>query len=232
MFDNIRCEYALPLPIDQGELAGADWSKISFQTKDLGEGMLCYHLRPDGTLWFVGCNFDSLRSAVELASQPTRQPPSPPQPSHHCGEVFFYKTEFCKKHDYSVGWQASFADGQIKEIRLNRWELRDNTKRLRADEEWRAEAVCTERFLKTWVGKHVYPFYAWLVGLVFCAVVASSAGKLAQWLQRIQSGAWRWENRLKPHGDPIGARRWRRREEKFWQEHEADEIEKQANDSA
>ena len=97
MFDDIRCEYRLPLPEDQGELAGRDWSKQKFQTKDLGQGMGVYYIRADGTLWLV-----EGRWLVDDPVGETFQ-------KDFFGTVEFYDTAYGQKHDYRVQWAAVFA---------------------------------------------------------------------------------------------------------------------------
>lgn len=57
MFDEIRCEYALPLPEAVGELSGFDWQKYAWQTKDLECLLGRYCIRSDGTLWMEARSF-------------------------------------------------------------------------------------------------------------------------------------------------------------------------------
>jgi hypothetical protein len=199
LFDDIRCEYRLPLPEDQGELAGKDWSKQGFQTKDLGEGMGGYCIRADGTLWLVGARW--LQGEL---GEPNFQ-------NHFFGTIHFYDTIRCQKHDYWVEWQATFTKGKLNELRLEEWRLDDNTERLQQEADFAASRERTERFIKTLIGRFLYPPYAWLVGLLFGAGVGSGAGKLAEWLHKVQRLAWRLEHYLKPHGDPIRAERRRKK---------------------
>jgi hypothetical protein len=193
MFDDIRCEYPLPLPEDRGELAGKDWSKQGFQTKDLGQGMGGYCIRADGTLWLV-----SGRWLVDDPEEETFQ-------KEFLGTVEFYGSARGQKNDYRFEWAATFINGKLNDLRLREWRLDDNTERLRQEAEYAAKHARTDQFSKTWIGRFVYPPYAWLVGVLLAEVVGSGAGKLAEWLQRIQGRACRLEERLKPHGDPIRA---------------------------
>ncbi len=199
MFDDIRCEYPLPLPEHQGEMAGTDWSKEGFQTKDLGEGMGGYCIHADGTLWLVSGRWFADDPEGEIFQK------------DFYGTVEFYGSFNGQKNDYRFEWVATFADGKLNDLRLREWLLEDNTKRLREEAERAAKQARTDRFRKTWVGRIVYPPYAWLVGILIGAIVGSGAGKLADWLHKVQRRARRLEHYLKPHGDPIRAERRRKR---------------------
>jgi len=194
MFDDIRCEYRLPLPEDQGELAGRDWSKQKFQTKDLGQGMGVYYIRADGTLWLV-----EGRWLVDDPVGETFQ-------KDFFGTVEFYDTAYGQKHDYRVQWAAVFAQGKVNDLRLSQWRLEDNSERLRTEAEMKYKAARTDRFLKTWVGRYLYPPYAWLVGVILRQIVAGGAYKLSKALMKVQTGAWQLEHRILPHGNPISKR--------------------------
>ena len=195
MFDDIRCEYPLPLPEDQGELAGKDWSAQGFQTKDLGEGMGGYCIRADGTLWLVRGHW--------LADDPV----GGSFQKDFSNSVEFYHILHAQKHDYWMKWQATFAEGKLKDLRLSEWRLEDNTERLRQEAERAAKQARTDRFRKTWIGRFVYPPYAWLVGLLIGVVVGAGAGKMADWLHKTQRLARRLEHYLKPYGNPIRTQR-------------------------
>lgn len=198
MFDDIRCEYPLPLPEDQGELAGRDWSKQRFQTKDLGRGMGAYCIREDGTLWLVGARWlqdDSFQETIQKDFSDT---------------VEFYDTVYGQNNDYMVEWKATFVQGKLNELCLSGWQLEDNTKRLRQKAEREANQQRTERFLKTWVGRFIYPAYAWIVGIILSQFMAGGFYRISQAFGRMRTFAWKLEGRLTPHGNPIGARRRRK----------------------
>lgn len=198
MFDNIRCEYPLPLPEDQGELAGKDWTKHGFQTRDLGEGMGTYCIRADGTLWLIGA-----RWLQDDPFQDTFQ-------KDFFGTVEFYDFVYGQKNDYRVEWKATFAQGKLSDLCLSEWRLKDNTKRLREKAEREANAQRTERFLKTWAGRFIYPAYAWIVGMILNVFVADGSYRLSNAFSRLRTIAWKLAGRLTPHGNPITAKRRRR----------------------
>jgi hypothetical protein len=195
MFDDIRCEHPLPLPADQGELAGKDWTKHGFQTKDLGQGMGAYCVRADGKLWLVGAAW--LRD--DLAEEQLQE--------HFFGTVEFYDTVYGQKHDYRVRWKATFAEGKLKDLCLNEWRLEDNTERLHQEAERKAKKDRTDRFLRTWAGRFIYPAYAWITGMILNGFVADGFYRLSNAFSRLRTIAWKLAGRLTPHGDPIGAKR-------------------------
>ena len=199
MFDDIRCEYPLPLPEDQGELAGKDWLQNGFQTKDLGEGMGVYCIRADGTLWLVKGRW--------LADDPEGETFQ----KDFSGTVEFYGTVYCLKHDYRVEWQAMFTQGKLNELLLREWQLEDNTKRLREKAEREIKEARTKRFLETWTGRFLYPPYAWLIGILLREIVANGAYKLSNLLTKVRSQTWRLESYMKPHGDPLRLRSRRKK---------------------
>ena len=194
MCDDIRCEYPLPLPADQGELAGLDWAKQGLQTKDLGQGMGEYCIHADGTLWLVGARW--LHN--ELSEPNFRK--------DFFGTVELYDFIYGKKHDYRVAWEAVFAKGKLKDVRLKEWELEDNSERLKFKAEREAEEARRTRFLQTWFGRSIYPAYAWLIGTLVETVIGKGLGKAADGLHRFQRFAWRLESWLAPHGNPIRAK--------------------------
>src|SRR5438477_5284164 len=71
-----------------------------------------------------------------------------------------------------------------------------------------------ERFLATWIGRHLYPRYAWVVhgclGMPiyrFCHWVGSQCDRAGHWLDRVG-------HKLAPYGDPIRGEKRRRACEK------------------
>jgi hypothetical protein len=152
MFDYVMCEYALPLPENQGELANRVWHENKFQTKSFDCLLEDYRIHADGTLWqeMYGC--------VRTRSGRLRRKATGWQPNGHTGIVCFYDAINGEESDYWVEWMATFVSGKLTDVKLDRWEERDNRERLAAEAEWRLEQEKCERFLATWIGRHAYPF--------------------------------------------------------------------------
>lgn len=130
MFDNITCEYPLPLPDNQGELQGKDWRKNQFQTKDFECLMDEYCIREDGTLWQQAYTWETTRKG-----RPRRKPAEWRAVSAYTGTVCFCDSIYGNKADYWVDWSAVLVSGEVTEIKLLTWEERDNRERLA----WAAE---------------------------------------------------------------------------------------------
>jgi hypothetical protein len=210
MFDDIRCEYPLPLPIDQGELAGKDWSKHGFQTKDLGKGMDGYCIRADGTLWIVrGRWLGDDREGENFLKG-------------FFGTVEFYGFIYGRKNDYSIEWEAKFAEGKLADLRLKEWRSEDNSGRLQQEAKWQAERQRVERFQRTWVGRFIYPPYAWIVRIVVKLAVKATYA--------IPSFLHRMEYRLTPYGNPIATRRMQRGLEEYRGKYSTEETKPKPDD--
>lgn len=198
MFDDIKCEYPLPLTEDQGELAGQNWRENQFQTKDFECLLDEYCIREDGTLWQQIYSWETTRKG-----RPYRKPAGWQPMSTYTGTVRFYDSIKAHKADYWVEWLAVFVSGKLTELKLHSWEQRDNRERLAWEARWQLGREKSERFLATWFGRHVYPLYAWLVYGCF----GIRAYRFWQWLgtlcDRTGHSFDRLGRKLAPYGDPI-----------------------------
>jgi hypothetical protein len=220
MFDDIKCEYPLPLPETPGELAGRNWRDNVFQTKDFDCLMDAYCIREDGTLWQQTYIWETTRKG-----RPCRKPADWQPRVSHTGAVYFYNLINGNQADYWVEWVAVFISGKVSELKLERWEQNDNRARLASEARWKSEADERDRFLGTWMGRHVYPSYSWVVHGCF----GHTTYHLWQWIgsrcQIIGLGLNRLGNTLAPYGDPIRAEK-RRREWNDWFDDEDDSDER------
>jgi hypothetical protein len=205
MFDDIRCEYPLPLPEKQGELAGRNWHENGFQTKDFDCLLDQYCLRKDGTLWQQIYDWGE-----NSKGRPCRKPAGWQPMGGHTGVVRFYDFIRGNQADYWVEWAAVFAAGKVGELKLEQWEERDNRERLACEANWKQKEEERKRFLAGWPGRYMYPVYAWLVhgcfGLRFCKFwrwIGSTCDHIGWAIDRLG-------NKLAPYGDPIRAERRRR----------------------
>ena len=85
MFDDITCEYPLPLPENQGELGGRNWRENGFQTKDFDCAMDNYRIRADGSLWQQAYVWAKTRKG-----RPCRKPGDWQPLGAYTGTVCFY----------------------------------------------------------------------------------------------------------------------------------------------
>src|SRR6266536_2116082 len=205
MFDDIKSEYPLPLPENQGEFAGRNWPDNGFQTKDFDCLMDQYCIHEDGTLWQQTYALETTRKGW-----PRRQPIGWEPMRTYTGTVRFYDSIKGQKVDYSVEWAAVFVAGKITELKLERWDERDNRDRLACEAKWKRENEKRERFLATWIGRRVYPPYAWIVH----GCLGMPIHNFCHWVGRLCDRAGRWLDRvghkLAPYGDPIRGEKRRR----------------------
>jgi hypothetical protein len=205
MFDQIKCVYPLPLPEHQGELAGRNWRENEFQTKDFDCLMDHYCIREDGTLWQQSYAWKTNRSGP-----PSRAPADCHRLIEYTGTVHFHDWINGNHADYWVEFAAVFVSGKLTELEIQHWEERDNRDRLAQQAKWNAKNLKRERFLATWIGRYLYPPYAWIVH----GCLGLPTYRLWQWIgsqcQRI--GLWfgRLADWFAPHGDPIRSRHRRR----------------------
>src|SRR5437667_12711005 len=97
MFDDIKCEYPLPLPETQGELAGRNWRENGFQTKDFDCLMDQYCVREDGTLWQQVYAWGETRKGRRCRNAAGWQPMS-----GYTGTARFYDFLYGNQADYWV----------------------------------------------------------------------------------------------------------------------------------
>jgi hypothetical protein len=201
MFDDIRCEYPLPLPENQGELAGRNWREEQFQTKDFDCVMTEYCVREDGTLWDRTYAWETTRKGW-----PRRKPEGWERVSSFTGTVRFYNSIYARNADYSVEWVAVFVSGRVTELKPGRWEEQDNSGRLATEAKWKSERDKRDRFLATWFGRRVYPPYAWVVHGCFGTPRYRIGQRIGSLCRRV--GIWldRVSDKLAPFGDPIRAK--------------------------
>jgi len=200
MFDDLKCEYPLPLGASQGELAGRNWRRNGFQTKDFDCLMDQYCIREDGTLWRQIHAWGSGRKGRLRRKAAGWEPLS-----GFVSTVRFYDFIYGNQADYLVEWVAVIVAGRVAELRLEKWEEHDNRERLSREAEWKLERERREPFLATWIGQRLYPSYAWLVhGCIrfgicgFFHRLGNACICIARILDRVADS-------LAPFGDPIRA---------------------------
>lgn len=153
--------------------------------------MIAYVIREDGTLWEQTCDWETTRKGI-----PRRKPAGWQALSSYTGTVCFYNSIYGNKADYWVEWVAVFVSGKVSELKLHQWEERDNRERLASEAKRNLRNQEREPFLATWVGRHIYPAYAWVVHGCF----GLSLYRFGQRISRLCSRAGLAFNRL---GDKL-----------------------------
>tara|TARA_A100001037_G_C15076403_1_gene601960 strand:- start:316 stop:894 length:579 start_codon:yes stop_codon:yes gene_type:complete len=142
MFDSITCEYKLPLPDDQGELAGHNWGKVDFQTKSLGNLLNHYIIAKDGQLWESVLRYERSKDSDSLMKGCQAEL----ERFLYHGEINFYDFHYGESCDYDVEFRGTFSQGKVVKMELVQWKVRDNAERLKLEKQWKKEE---EERLKT-----------------------------------------------------------------------------------
>jgi hypothetical protein len=169
MFDEINCEYPLPMPEDPKGYTGSK----NFQTKDLNCCMNLYEIDKDGNLFRHDVKYEreegnpkskSILERIgrlkEISSELVREKIT--------DLINFYDYQQTDgNYDYYIEYQALFRDGTTSEIKLLSFEAKDNSGRKKRDEEFFQKMKEHHAFTKTLKYKLVYKPYDKLLFFVF-----------------------------------------------------------------
>lgn len=170
MFDNVTCEYPLPMPEDLGELTQEQIQNANYQTKDLQNGLSRYKIDKDGFLWREKVDgyheegdpkaksmMDRLGRFVETSRTWEREIATRTVDFYE----FFEKQEF--KNDYWIEYHASFVDGKLYQISLFQFSKEDNAERKARAEKWQEQLRDRHKFLNKWYIKSWYTPWRWFI---------------------------------------------------------------------
>ena len=191
MFDEINCEYPLPMPEDPKGYAGSK----NFQTKDLNCLMDLYEIDKDGNLFRYDVKYEREEGNPKSKSILERIGRLKKVSSELVREkitdlINFYDYQQTDgDYDYYIEYQALFRDGTISEIKLFSFEAKDNSGRKKRDEELFQKMKEHHAFTKTLKYKLIYRPYHRLLFFVF-GNLRRFANKLLEflaWFERIIS---------------------------------------------
>lgn len=173
MFDNVTCEYPLPMPEDLGELTQEQIQNANYQTKNLANGLSRYKIDKDGFLWREKVDgyhkegdpkaksmMDRLGEFVETSRTWRKEPITCTIDFYG----FFADQEF---NDYWVEYQACFVDGKLNQISVLKFEKEDNTERKARAEKWEKQLKERHEFLNKWYIKSWYAPWRWVIRNAF-----------------------------------------------------------------
>jgi hypothetical protein len=136
MFDSVRCDYPLPLPLDVIDIYPDPYEK-EFQTKDLENLLDYYILNKDGELLWIKKEYEwkdddshFLKGYMEVTKEEII-----PSNFHGILNFYFYETveedaENNKAKDISIDYLAKFTNGKIENIEILSYEIIDATFRI------------------------------------------------------------------------------------------------------
>lgn len=148
MYDNLICEYPLPLPLNLMEAKDVDFNKLTYQTKNLDNALESYTIRKDGTLWVKRYekeysegdpNAKSIMDKIgkcKILKEWDEQ-------IYYTGTIQFYQgLQYDNintdnwNNDYWIDYQTIFVEGKINKIELLKFSVIDNTARKIRDKEF------------------------------------------------------------------------------------------------
>ena len=190
-FDNIYCQVKLPLPTDLGETAGIiNYQEISYQTKDLGQGMTDYGIREDGTLWKAIYTQSQMLKSTDLMLKSTDFLVEWEQLKDFTGTIKMYDV-ICLSYDwtdvdlrdkwnndYFIEFKVTFVHGKVDSIELLKFEVRSNAERKKHRGFFSAKYKAQAEFKRRWYIRFMYAPYS----------------RVVYWIFR----KWRWLNRYIP----------------------------------
>jgi hypothetical protein len=164
MFDSIRCDYPLPLPLEIVDKL-PDIYEEEFQTKDFENFLDNYILTEEGELLFHKKKYEwrdddnsFLKGYMEVVEEKIV-----PHPFHGIVNFYFYKTVYsdaCRLsgHDISIDYIAKFNNGRLDSLQVLNYEVEDATKRLVDLDKFFKEK---QRIRNFWYNKYIFNTTAW-----------------------------------------------------------------------
>jgi len=194
MLDVVICEYPLPLPEEAKNLNSPPaWDKVQFQTnsivgRDMGDtffgGLIdSYTIEDDGQIYK-----DVLERDYEVDEDGysfIHEKNNGIEKVDFTGDLIFNTTLEEEEYDYWVEFSALFWKGELKEIKLNKWEREDNSGRLEARKKM-MNAISQKKELEESNAYKIKEFFKKPVRLIFYAVkfLLGLIVRFVWWLER------------------------------------------------
>jgi hypothetical protein len=171
MFDSIRCDYPLPLPLEVIDIM-PDVYDNEFQTKDFDNTLELYILNEDGDLLYRKRQYHWVDddSAFLKGYMDVTKEEIVPYDFHGVVNFYCYETvrdeEANKKAtDISIDYLAKFTNGRLENIEILSYEINDATERL---DNLQKSMVEFARKAKLWHNKYFfntkfYRFIKWKI---------------------------------------------------------------------
>jgi hypothetical protein len=164
MFDSIKCNYPLPLPLDIVDVL-PDVYDQEFQTKDLDNVLEVYYLNEDGSLHerkrkyeWVDDDSAFLKGYMDVVEEQIV-----PSNFHGVLNFYCYETVYASKDrtsglDIGIDYLAKFTNGIVENIEVLSYGITDATERLLDLKETFAGF---EKQKKLWYNKYIFHTEFW-----------------------------------------------------------------------
>ena len=191
LYDSVKCEYPLPLPDDVDKNEMPDWSEFSFQTQSFMSNCSTESEFFEVNSFNIDEEGEIYRDVVEREYDETEDGYMDLIETHkgiekveHSGEVCLAGFPSHEDNEYCMEFKMLFWNGELKETELVSWKKKDNTERVKAQQEMKekfSEAINkkTTGFRGFWNKTVRVPFFI-LKG--FLSLCLTTAYRLEKWL--------------------------------------------------
>ena len=141
MFDYITCDYPLPMPDEPKGFTGCK----DFQTKDLENAMMTYHIDTTGQLYVRG----SLRGWYDEDVSEDDKNKLTPENRNVVLFLYDYQTNDDKEFDYSIEYELVILNGKVTNCKLNQFEAIPNSDRRHQQSVWDTRDKIRREYMQT-----------------------------------------------------------------------------------
>jgi len=164
MFDSIRCDYPLPLPLEVVDKLPDIYEK-EFQTKDFENLLDYYILTEEGEILFHQKKYEwrdddssFLKGYMEVIEEEII-----PHPFHGLLNFYSYETVYSDTsrlsgYDISIDYMAKFNNGRLDSIEVLEYKIEDATERLVELDKFFKKQQLIRNF---WYNKYIFNTTAW-----------------------------------------------------------------------
>jgi hypothetical protein len=169
MYDDIICEYKLPMPEDPKGYSGSP----SFQTKDLENSLSVYLIKEDGTIWIETYENEivpgdpNAKFFLDRIGHVKKNRTGFKQLfDTETIEIYDYR-ETNEDYDYWILYKLVFVKGVVSEATIVQFEATDNSKRKIKDAEFDEKLRKRSEFTKTLMYRILFHPWNKLVSFIF-----------------------------------------------------------------
>jgi hypothetical protein len=193
MFDSIRCDYPLPLPLEVVDKLPDIYEK-EFQTKDFENLLDYYILTEEGEILFHQKKYEwrdddssFLKGYMEVIEEEIIPHPFHGLLNFYCYETVYSDTSKLSGYDISVDYMAKFNNGRLDSIEVLEYKVEDATERLLELDQLFKEQ---RRIRNFWYNKYIFNTTAW--NWFKKKILILPINKTIKFLMKIESLIWKY----------------------------------------